>query len=98
MKREAVELLLKNGAHVNVQNNKNETMLHQAVNSYRNYFLILSKQLKHKYILNSHSLLLDIEHIVEILLDYGANVSLKDNFGKTPLYNAALNGKFDQKF
>lgn len=35
VKSEAVELLLKNGANVNALNNKNETVLHQAVNSYR---------------------------------------------------------------
>ena len=87
--RETVELLLKYGADVNARGNLDETPLHRALGTHfsaviqsRNYSKRKNEEFRSKAEIAFR--------ILELLLKYGADVSMKNNLGRTPLHSSIL--------
>lgn len=100
-----VELLLKKGADVNTTNSSGDSALSEVIENY--YIpnrldkakLILSYKVNPeitKYSLHLAAGSYKSSDIVQLLIDYGLNVNLQDEYGDTPLIKSSLNSTGEQ--
>lgn len=80
---EILQYLIAEGAHVNEKDNQGQTVLHQAVEEAKRYYQKYNNPPDH--IVENRDLYKDKMNSIKLLIDSGANPTIRDNNGRTPL-------------
>nr|CAD7265239.1 unnamed protein product [Timema shepardi] len=102
-KIEAVELAIREGAEINLRDNKGLTALHHAVHSHEVDVLNVLLRMKADCNIGDHKKLLPLHYaiskksfaVVQRLVEGGSKVNCPDDEGLTALHLTAKNGKID---
>nr|CAD7205019.1 unnamed protein product [Timema douglasi] len=102
-KIEAVELAIREGAEINLRDNKGLTALHHAVRSHEVDVLNVLLRMKADCNIGDHNKLLPLHYaiskksfaVVQCLVEGGSKVNSPDDQGLTALHLTAKNGKID---
>lgn len=96
-----VKLLQEKGANINEHDSDGNSALHIATQQGKTLFMDSNCNFsifRQSKIFTDSNALLDYENVVELLIEEGADINIKNIYGNPPLYYAVSKGSYGKRF